>query len=205
MGEEINQSKAYCDASVTNNLIYCSYQEHTALQNKEAFTMKKMIAMMLAALMILTIGACALADVTLDEAKKIALDKAGVAAEDAIFTKAHFDHEDGRVVADIEFYAGTTEYEMDVDTATGEITEFETEEHALVDANGTITLDAAKQIALAKVGMKEEDVKFTKQHLDKDDGRTVYEIEFVVNGMEYEFDIDAATGAILEFDADLKD
>ena len=79
MGEEINQSKAYCDASVTNNLIYCSYQEHTALQNKEAFTMKKMIAMMLAALMILTIGACALADVTLDEAKKIALDKAGVA------------------------------------------------------------------------------------------------------------------------------
>ena len=28
---------------------------------------------------------------------------------------------------------------------------------------------------------------------------------FVVNGMEYEFDIDAATGAILEFDADLKD
>ena len=62
-----------------------------------------------------------------------------------------------------------------------------------------------KLIALAKVGMKEEDVKFTKQHLDKDDGRTVYEIEFVVNGMEYEFDIDAATGAILEFDADLKD
>lgn len=34
---------------------------------------------------------------------------------------------------------------------------------------------------------------------------SVYEIEFVVNGMEYEFDIDAATGAILEFDADLKD
>ena len=100
---------------------------------------------------------------------------------------------------------GCTEYEMDVDASTGEITEFETEEHALVDANGTITQDAAKQIALAKVGMKEEDVKFTKQHLDKDDGRTVYEIEFVVNGMEYEFDIDAATGAILEFDADLKD
>ena len=62
--------------------------------------MKKIFAMMLAALMILTIGACALADVTLDEAKKIALDKAGVAAEDAIFTKAHFDHEDGRVVVD---------------------------------------------------------------------------------------------------------
>ncbi len=167
--------------------------------------MKKIIAMMLAVVMILATGACALAEVTLEEAKQIALDKAGVAAADAIFTKAHFDQDDGRTVVEIEFYVGATEYEMEVDAATGEIAEFETEEHALVDASGAITLEAAKQIALAKVGMKEEDVKFTKQHLDKDDGRTVYEIEFVVNGMEYEFDIDAASGAILEFDADLED
>ena len=167
--------------------------------------MKKIFVTMLAALMILAIGTCALADVTLEEAKQIALDKAGVAAADAVFTKAHFDNDDGRVVVDIEFYVGSTEYEMDVDAATGEVTEYETEEHALVDASGAITLEAAKQIALAKIGMKEEEVKFTKQHLDKEDGRTVYEIEFVVNGMEYEFDIDAASGAILEFDADLND
>ena len=38
-----------------------------------------------------------------------------------------------------------------------------------------------------------------------DNGRPVYEIEFRVNGMEYEFDIDATSGAILDFDADLDD
>ena len=167
--------------------------------------MKKFFAMTLAVCMTLMIGACALAEVTLEEAKQIALDKAGVTADQALFTKAHYDHDDGRVVVDIEFYVGNTEYELDVDATSGEVTEFETEEHALSDANGSITMDAAKQIALAKAGMKETDVKFTKAHLDTDDGRSVYEIEFRVNGMEYEFDIDANTGAILEFDADLDD
>ena len=167
--------------------------------------MKKFFMITLAALMALCISAGALADVTLEEAKQIALDKAGVTADEAIFTKAHHDHEDGRVVVDIEFYVGSTEYEMDVDVTTGEVTEFETEEHALVESNGAITLDAAKQIALAKVGMKEDQVRFTKVHLDTDDGRAVYEIEFKANGMEYEFDIDAASGAIVEFDADLDD
>ena len=94
---------------------------------------------------------------------------------------------------------------MDVDIATGEVTDFETEEHGLVESSGSISLDVAKQIALAKVGMKESEVKMTKAYQDTDDGRKVYEIEFVVNGMEYEFDIDASSGVILDFDADLDD
>ena len=121
------------------------------------------------------------------------------------FTKAHKDTDDGRVVIDLEFYVGTTEYDMDVDVKTGEISDFEMEEHGLIEADGAITLEAAKNIALAKVGMKEDQVRFTKAHKDTDDGRVVYEIEYVVNGMEYEFDIDAATGRILEFDVDRDD
>ena len=50
--------------------------------------------------------------------------------------------------------------------------------------------------------MKVEDVTFVKCRLDEEDGRTVFEMEFVVDGKEYEFDIDAATGAISEFDVD---
>ena len=165
--------------------------------------MKRIVVLVLAFVML--IGACALAEVSIDQAKQIALDKAGVKAEEAIFTKAHADHEDGRAVFEIEFYVGATEYEMDVDIATGEVTDFETEEHGLVESSGSISLEAAKQIALAKVGVKESEVKMTKAHQDTDDGRKVYEIEFVVNGMEYEFDIDASSGVILDFDADLDD
>ena len=68
-----------------------------------------------------------------------------------------------------------------------------------------VSIEQARQIALAKVGQKESEVRMTKAHQDTDDGCRVYEIEFAANGMEYEFDIDAASGAILEFDADLVD
>lgn len=166
--------------------------------------MKKMFVLVLAvAVMMMSAGA--LAEVSLDQAKQIALDHAGVAAENAVFTKAHPDYDDGRSIYDIEFFSGTTEYELDVDAATGEITEFETEEHALAAADGQIDEESAKQIALAHAGLRAEDVTFRKAKLDRDDGRMEYEIEFVAGGMEYEYDIDAATGRILKFDADRDD
>ena len=168
--------------------------------------MKKIIAVALA-IATLTFAAAAFAagNITLEDAKQIALDRAGAAADDAVFTKAHPDYDDGRQVYDIEFYVGTTEYEMDVDAATGEVTEFETEEHALPASDGQITEEAAKGIALAHAGFKAEDVKFTKAKLDRDDGRAVYEVEFTENGMEHEYDIDAASGRILEYSADRAD
>lgn len=165
--------------------------------------MKRLVALVLAGLML--IGGCALAEVTIEEAKQIALDRAGATAENAVFTKAHPYEEDGRAVFDMEFYVGTTEYDVDVDIATGEIVDFETEEHALVDSNGSITLEAAKQIALAKVGLKEGEATYKEAKLDTEDGRKVYEIELVANGMEYEFDIDAASGAIIKFETEKQD
>ena len=38
-----------------------------------------------------------------------------------------------------------------------------------------------------------------------DDGRTVYEVEFVSAGMEYEFDIDAKTGEIVKYEEEKDD
>ena len=153
--------------------------------------MKKLFVLALAIMMA---GVCALAEIDLEGAKKIALERAGVTAEQAVFTKAYLDEDDGR-----------QEYEMDVDAATGEVNDFETEAHALAAANGQITEDQAKQIALAKVGLKEEAVTLKKVKLDEDDGRTVYEVEFTAAGMEYEFDIDAATGEIVKFEAEKDD
>ena len=72
-------------------------------------------------------------------------------------------------------------------------------------AENTITEDAAKQIALEKAGKTAEQVRFTKAHLDNDDGRLEWEIEFVADGMEYEFDIDAQTGNVFDTDIDLAD
>ena len=43
---------------------------------------------------------------------------------------------------------------------------------------------------------------FTKAKLDWDDGRQEYEVEFRQGRTEYDYTIDATTGAILESDRD---
>lgn len=67
--------------------------------------------------------------------------------------------------------------------------------------NGIISLEQAKAIAQAKA----PSATLYKCQLDRDDGRMVYEGE-LRNGMwEYDFEIDAVTGTILDWDVDYDD
>ena len=59
--------------------------------------------------------------ITADEAKSIALKHAGVKAEDAVFEKTEKDHEDGRLVYEVEFKSAGYEYDYEIDAKTGEI------------------------------------------------------------------------------------
>ena len=68
-----------------------------------------------------------------------------------------------------------------------------------------VTLNQAKQIALRHVNLKAEEVDFTKARADREDGRKVFEIKFHKGIAKYEFEIDAATGAIRDFDIDYYD
>ena len=56
----------------------------------------------------------------------------------------------------------------------------------------------AKSAALKHAGLSASNVTFTKAKLD--DGK--YEIEFVSGSAEYEYEIDAATGSVLEYDVE---
>ena len=91
--------------------------------------MKKLTAMVLALVMVLALaaGAFAAGRLTKDEAKKIALDKAGVTAAEATFTKAKLDYDDGREEYEFEFYANGREFEVDVDVNTGRVVKFDAE------------------------------------------------------------------------------
>ena len=69
--------------------------------------MKKAIAMVMVVVMMLALGVTAFAaqgPLTMEQAKQVALDYAGVKAADATFTKAHRDYDNGRQVYEIEFY-----------------------------------------------------------------------------------------------------
>ena len=64
-----------------------------------------------------------------------------------------------------------------------------------------IGMDRAKSIALDHAGLTASQVMLTKAAMDRDDGRMVYEIEFRLGGVEYEYEIDAQSGAILDHEA----
>lgn len=154
--------------------------------------------------------------VSLDKAKQIALDHAGLSASSVQFIKSETDRDDGRTIYEIEFVvkSGNTwkEYDYEIDAATGKIVDYdydaETSYSGSQSSNASIGMNQAKQIALDHAGLSFSDVQFVKTRADRDDGRLVYEIEFVVkNGStvkEYDYEIDASTGKIVDYDYDVE-
>lgn len=148
-----------------------------------------------------------LAQITVDKAKEIALKHVGLKASEVTFLKAELDEDDGVLVYDVEFYKGNTEYDFEINAKTGKIVEFDKDIDGFVvpgnennNNNAQITVDKAKEIALKYVGLNASQVVFTKAKLDKDDGRLIYDIEFYAGNTEYDFEIDAKSGRILDFD-----
>lgn len=65
--------------------------------------------------------------------------------------------------------------------------------------------DSAKKIALEDAGVAESDATRFRISKDKEDGRTVYEVEFSVQEKEYSYDIAAADGEIMSVEQDIDD
>ena len=65
-------------------------------------------------------------------------------------------------------------------------------ENTTANTAAQITVDEAKNAALANAGLQESDVVYKKAQLETDDGVLKYEIDFYAGDNEYNFDIDAA-------------
>ena len=78
-----------------------------------------------------------------------------------------------------------------------------------VEVSGQASSDAyigeesAKAIALSHAGLEESAIRLLKLELDYEDGRMVYEVEFIGDTTEYEYEIDATTGDIVKYDHDI--
>ena len=64
-----------------------------------------------------------------------------------------------------------------------------------------LTMEQAKQIAQSKA----PNAVLYEIKLDNDDGKMIYEGEMKEGYIEYEFEIDATTGVIIEWDIDIDD
>ncbi|MCQ4637511.1 PepSY domain-containing protein [Anaerovorax odorimutans] len=68
-----------------------------------------------------------------------------------------------------------------------------------------IGIDKAKSIAFKHAGVSASAAKITKAKLDSDDGVKTYEIEFISGSREYEYEINAYTGKVMDYDTEVLD
>ena len=148
-----------------------------------------------------------------DAALAAALKHAGLGSGDVQVVKNKLDWDDGVQEYEIEFYSGSTEYDYSVNAQTGEIWHYDAETNGAPASSGSssgstgsvIGEDAALAAALKHAGLGSGDVSRTRTELDRDDGRTVYEVEFRSGGYEYEYTVNAADGSILEHQKEYDD
>lgn len=165
-------------------------------------------------------------------AQSAALTHAGVKESDTSYLSCRLEYDDGRVECyEVEFQSGTTQYEYEIGPYDGAVWKAERETRAAVPSSGTtigtsgntvgssagnssgatsgssslISAEAAKSAALAHAGVSASNVYEFKCELDRDDGVSRYEVEFKSGGMEYEYEIDAYTGAVLKAEQDRDD
>lgn len=74
-------------------------------------------------------------------------------------------------------------------------------------ASGQISVEDAKAAAFAHAGLKEKDVVLRKAALDMDDDRGIlkYDVDFYAADKDFEYDIDAATGAVIKAEREMMD
>ena len=140
-----------------------------------------------------------------EKAKEIALNHAGLTEDQTQRLWVKRDYDDGRSIYEVEFYGeGRDEYDYEIDAVTGEIVAFDTDLHdhgtAPSEGQSQVSEEQVRQTVLERVpGASAENIFL---HLEWDDGRLEYEGELIYDNMEYEFKIDAYSGAVTEWEAE---
>ena len=154
------------------------------------------------------------------EARRIALEDAGYEADAARITRERLhrnddddDDDDDDRYYEIEFYAladRTQEFDYEINARTGVIEDVDHDAESY--SPRPIGLSAAKKIAVTDAGQTQKGVRFIKAKLDKDgdddDDAPHYDIEFFVKAerlVQFDYEIHAITGKILEKDTDVED
>ena len=137
--------------------------------------------------------------ILLADAKKIALDDAGV-SEKVTFT------EEALVAGGIKspyysfaFESDTARWTYKIDAVLGSIMD-KTYDKIVSPAPEFIGLEKAKQIALKDAGLDEtaQKIVFTREELSRNSGKPCYILEFYTDKCEYAYKVDAVSGDIIE-------
>ncbi len=150
-----------------------------------------------------------------DAAAYAAEQYAGTAALDSVTAEVDSELDESPAHYEVELHTAWGEFEYLVDAYTGKVLSGQKDLLATAPVGdetakptaptGDIGHAKAKSIALNHAGVSENKAYDMEIELDDEDGTLVYEVEFKFGGMEYSYEINAATGAILKHEAELDD
>lgn len=143
----------------------------------------------------------------MDNAEEIALNHANLTLEETQNIDSYMDLSDeSNIKYNIEFYVNDVKYEYQIQAKTGEVLDYSVnntdDESTVNEQDDFIGELIAKYIALDHADVEEQDIDFINSKLGIRDDVTFYEIEFYIGNTEYDYEIDALTGEIIDFDND---
>ena len=160
----------------------------------------------------------------MDAARTAAEEHAGTTALDSVTAEVDSELDESPAHYEVELHTAWGEFEYLVDAYTGKVISGQKDLPSTVSArndtvkpsqpvsppaqpSGSADIDhaKAKSIALNHAGVSENEAYDMDIELDNEDGILVYEVEFKSGNMEYDYEINAATGAILKHESELDD
>lgn len=152
-----------------------------------------------------------------EQASSIAIKDAKFQESEVKVVKIEQKTDDGRLVYEVDFHKGDSEYNYLIDAKTGKIithevddinpkksdpVPYEGQSSVPTQKPQLISEGKAKEIALKDANLQEADISRFTWKLDAENGVQVYELEFYQGSREYDYEINATTGAILKKEVD---
>ncbi len=154
-----------------------------------------------------------------DAARAAAEQYAGTTALNSVTAEIDPELDESPAHYEVELHTAWGEFEYRVDAYTGKVLSGQKDLLGTVSGQGDASkpVDSkttpsgdighakAKSIALNHAGVSENKAYDMDVELDDEDGRLVYEVGFKSGNREYDYEIDAASGAILKHETELND
>ena len=145
--------------------------------------------------------------ITKEKALEIALADTGLKQNEIQDLDIELDKDEGTVHYDVDFEKDDKDYDYEIDAQTGEILKKDVPKAPAATTTSASTSSSssknigrtkAKDIALKHAGLKASQVRDLEVELDKEGGKTHYDVDFEYNGYDYDYEIDAVSGKILK-------
>lgn len=171
---------------------------------------KAAVSLLCIGIILVTIGACIVVyaagqpersdAIGTENAQNFAFADAGVDPVEAKAIQVKYERFQDQFVYHVEFIAGDTEYKYKINAYDGTVVQKESKtvksSGETTPPFGTISLEDAREIALSDAGLTREQVTFTEVKQDEESSISVYEFKFYAGNVEYDYEINAQTGAI---------